>query len=367
MRNQADKQEITQAECEYSLLRVVRAVGDLRCGQPVILSGGDGNAVLAMAAEYATPALIDRMEGIGEGESFVLISNIRASRLGIAIKKGKAVRVATQSVSDVQGFIDPTVKTVASQIPLRETTSLLSDEPLLALLKIGALLPAAIVVDIKSAAHKETILRQNNVQEVDIAAIENYPVLLGRTLHLASEASVPLVGAPDAKVIAFRSRAVAYEHLAILIGNPKKTNAPLVRVHSSCITGDVLSSLRCDCGDQLKLAIETMSREGGGIILYLSQEGRGIGIVNKLRAYSLQDGGLDTVEANEEMGFLSAAEMLKTLGFTNIRLVTNNPHKVTELQHYGINVVERVPSLAPVRDENRDYLETKAKRCGHVF
>ena len=145
-------------------------------------------------------------------------------------------------------------------------------------------------------------------------------------------------------------------------------------MHSECFTGDLLGSLRCDCGDQLRGAIEAIAKEGGGALLYLAQEGRGIGLVNKLRAYALQDQGFDTVDANEQLGFdnderiyLPAVRMLRALGYSRVRLLTNNPAKVAALARHGIDVTERVPHVFPSNEHNQSYLQTKAKRSGHVF
>jgi GTP cyclohydrolase II len=162
--------------------------------------------------------------------------------------------------------------------------------------------------------------------------------------------------------------------LAIIIGEPSSDHPVLTRLHSECFTGDVLGSLRCDCGDQLRGALGVMAAAGGGVLLYLAQEGRGIGLVNKLRAYALQDRGLDTIDANGALGFdpderfyRPAAEMLRQLGFTKIRLMTNNPQKLAALALYDIAIVERVPLAFPSNAHNESYLRTKAVRSGHYL
>jgi len=184
---------------------------------------------------------------------------------------------------------------------------------------------------------------------------------------------VPLADAENARLIAFRPGDGGVEHLAILIGAPDPASPLLVRLHSECFTGDLLASLRCDCGDQLRGAIVEIARAGGGVMLYLAQEGRGIGLVNKLRAYELQDAGFDTVDANEQLGFDAdervyqpAAEILRQLGFDKVRLLTNNPDKVAALAKHGIEVTRVPHAFAPNR-HNRLYLDTKAKRSGHQF
>jgi GTP cyclohydrolase II len=193
-------------------------------------------------------------------------------------------------------------------------------------------------------------------------------------LRKVAEAVAPLDSAADTRIVAFRTEDGGFEHLAIIVGSPEAQDAPLVRLHSECFTGDVLASLRCDCGEQLQGAITTIAAAGGGVLLYLAQEGRGIGLVNKLRAYQLQDAGFDTVDANEQLGFdadervyLPAAEMLRQLGFSSVRLLTNNPDKVAALRRYGIGVVERVPHVFPANGHNERYLNTKATRSGHFL
>ena len=164
------------------------------------------------------------------------------------------------------------------------------------------------------------------------------------------------------------------EHLAIIIGEPDPAAPVLTRLHSECFTGDLLGSLRCDCGDQLRGAIQEIAAAGAGVLLYLAQEGRGIGLVNKLRAYELQDRGLDTIDANEQLGFdadervyLPAAQMLRDLNFARVRLLTNNPDKVSSLAACGVEVTDRVPHAFPSNRHNELYLKTKASRSGHLF
>ncbi|MEW9854373.1 GTP cyclohydrolase II [Novosphingobium sp. M1R2S20] len=197
-------------------------------------------------------------------------------------------------------------------------------------------------------------------------------------LAIASRAHLPVTVCEDAEIVAFRSRDDLREHVALVIGEQSGERAPLVRLHSECLTGDILGSLKCDCGPQLNAALRAMAHEaeqgGWGVLLYLRQEGRGIGLVNKLRAYRLQDQGFDTVDANNRLGlpteardFPVAARMLKLLGVHAVRLMTNNPAKVRALEAVGVHIAERVPHQLPPNPHNERYLATKRDRTGHLL
>ena len=197
-------------------------------------------------------------------------------------------------------------------------------------------------------------------------------------LRIAARARLPVVTAEDARIVAFRSADDTREHVALVIGRENEDRPPLVRLHSECLTGDILGSLKCDCGPQLDAALRAMNAEadagGWGVLLYMRQEGRGIGLVNKLRAYQLQDQGFDTVDANTRLGlpdeardFPTAARMLDLLGVASIRLMTNNPAKVTALESEGVKVAERVPHSLPDNPHNARYLATKRDRAGHFL
>ncbi len=241
-----------------------------------------------------------------------------------------------------------------------------SHHPAVKLLKIAGLLPQAVIEKV-STTDKEALV-------VTEEAILDYPTALAASLEKISQASVPLKIVGNTRIIAFRPRFGHQEHLAILAGEPETQDAPYVRLHSSCITGDVLGSLRCDCGNQLQKTVEVIGAQQHGVILYLSQEGRGISIANKLRAYELQDQGMDTVEANEALGFLPderdfavAAEMLKQLGLRKIVLMTNNPAKIKALAAQGIEVLRREPLVTETTAYNRRYLTAKAAKMGHDY
>ena len=225
------------------------------------------------------------------------------------------------------------------------------------LIKLARLLPAALVepLDESRRGSAEKFAQARELLTVTAEAIGSYQNLAAQSLRPVGEARVPLAGAENARIVAFRPSDGGTEHLAVIIGEPPKDSPVLARIHSECFTGDLLGSLRCDCGDQLRGAIAEIGKQGQGILLYLAQEGRGIGLVNKLRAYRLQDSGADTAEANRQLGFeadervyLPAAEMLRQLGYQQVRLLTNNPAKVEGLRSCGVIVTERVRHVFPV-------------------
>lgn len=210
-----------------------------------------------------------------------------------------------------------------------------------------------------------------SIAAVDADAVIRFITETAGTLAVASEASIPLASGALARFVVFRD-ALGIDQVAIIVGKADPSAPVPVRLHSACLTGDVFGSRRCDCGDQLRLAIARLEELGGGIILYLAQEGRGIGLANKMRAYQLQDGGLDTRDANTTLGFEDdereytvAAHMLRTLNHTRIVLLTNNPAKLDGLTKAGIEITARVPLEAPITPHNKRYLITKAVRSGH--
>jgi GTP cyclohydrolase II len=208
---------------------------------------------------------------------------------------------------------------------------------------------------------------------VSAADVLAYPQDRASSLLRVSEAPVPLAGHEQSRFVLFRETVADLEHVAIIIGKPDPAEPVLVRLHSSCLTGDLFASLRCDCGDQLRGGIDRLG-EGGGILLYLAQEGRGIGLANKLRAYSRQDAGLDTIDADRYLGFRGdernfavAVQMLQALGIRRIRLLTNNPSKIAALRQAGLDVVERLPIGGHINRHNERYITTKRDRAGHLI
>ena len=371
-----------------ALVAVDRAIAELRRGAPVIV--GDGAAAtVVLAAETAERDGLGRLLALCGGSACLALTSRRAVALGL-VPQGSAsgsLPVATLAVSaaseaeSLRRLADPAVDLAG--VPATCRFRLLAGGDLAAyapaaidLAKLARLLPAVVLGMLPGArgADRAAVAAAEDMLTVGVGEIAGYETLAARSLAPVSEARVPLAGAESTRIVAFRPADGGVEHLAIVIGEPPADRPVLTRLHSACFTGDLLGSLRCDCGDQLQGAIAEIARQGSGLLLYLAQEGRGIGLVNKLRAYRLQDRGADTVEANLQLGFdaderiyLPAAEMLRQLGFPAVRLMTNNPEKVAGLARLGIEVVERVPHVFPANRHNEGYLETKATRFGHMF
>lgn len=354
------------------LIAVDRAIAELRRGGVVAILGDDGEVVHALAAEATTPEALAALVARTAAIPALAVTGRRARVLGLGATDDAVFRLRTTSGLDaalVSGLADPCLTGPRPDLGAVEAEPAPADGALVqsvALAKLARLLPA-VVVALTTGANADQV----RVTATDIAA---YQVNAARTLRVVSQARVPLADAEHARIIAFRPADGGIEHLAIVIGEPDVDQPVLARLHSECFTGDLLGSLRCDCGDQLKGAIAEIARAGSGVLLYLAQEGRGIGLVNKLRAYQLQDDGFDTLDANLQLGFddderiyQPAAQMLRLLGIGAVRLLTNNPVKVGQLAAHGIQVAERVPHVFPANDHNRSYLTTKATRGGHLF
>lgn len=366
---------------DYPLRGVDRAIGELRRGRPLLLLGVRDRHALVASAELTTPAGLEEQRRLSGSEPGIALTRRRALALGLVSEtdRGSGVlclSLGKASAKTLRALADPllpepfTAGSLGSGTALAETTGALA-KAAIELTKLAHLLPAAAISEIEPAA--EAALPAE-ILRVPAAAVSAYRIAAAEALDRVSEARVPLFDAENARIITFRPRNGGFEHLAIVIGEPAPEAPVLVRLHSECLTGDLLGSLRCDCGDQLRGAIKTIAEAGSGVLLYLAQEGRGIGLANKLRAYGLQDRGADTLEANEQLGFdpderifVPAASMLRMLGITRIRLLTNNPQKQQAMGRLGIDVAERVPLVIPANPHNADYLDTKARRFGHQF
>jgi len=348
---------------------VHRAMGELRRGAPVLLDGPDGCSVL-LAAETAGASGLRTFAALAGDDPVLLLTGMRAVALtGQPMPDGPvAFRTSGLLTPELlQGVADPTAAQLLAN-PLALVATPAAAPAAMALIKLARVLPAVLFSPARPAPAEVDVLI---VHSADVIAYDNASAA---GLVRVAEAPVPLQAAPDARVVAFRAPDAGIEHLAIVIGDPNRVPAPLVRLHSECFTGDLLGSLRCDCGPQLHLALERIAAAGAGVVLYLSQEGRGIGLANKLRAYALQDRGLDTLDANRALGwyadernYLIAATMLLDLGLPRIRLLTNNPAKVAALEACGIEIAGTEPLRTAPNGVNDHYLSTKTRRFGHTL
>jgi GTP cyclohydrolase II len=331
-----------------------------------------------VAAETAAASSVAELADLAIGPPILLLAPTRAAAV---LRRPVEPGTAAVAVRVPEALLTPDILRVIADPSLAPVPPGRLGEPLplppmagaaLALGKLALLLPAVLVAPLDPALEPE--MERRHLLVLPAADIAEYPAAAAAGLRQVAAALVPLEDAPDARVIAFRSEGSGLDHLAIVVGEPEKVAAPLVRIHSECFTGDLLGSLRCDCGQQLRGAIRRMAAEGAGILLYLAQEGRGIGLINKLRAYTLQDRGLDTLDANRALGwdadernFLIAARMLDALGIGRIRLLTNNPDKLAALAACGVEVVGREPHAFAPNGINDEYLATKAARFGHLL
>ncbi len=353
--------------------RLARARGDLRMGLPVVLAGG-GGALLAAAVETLGADRLADLRSLGA--PVLAITARRAETLKARAYDGDLARLVVPAGAGadwLRAVADPKDDLAA---PMKGPFASLRDgdaglhRAALALAKSAHLLPAVLCVGLPdgmgfAARHGLTFVSLAEAGADLFATGPLYPVVAAR---------VPMVASDAGRVHVFRPEAGGEEHYAIEIGSPDRAKPVLARLHSACFTGDVLGSLKCDCGPQLRAALAQMGAEGAGVLLYLNQEGRGIGLANKMRAYALQDQGFDTVEANHRLGFEDderdfriGAAILRRMGFSAVRLMTNNPRKVAMMQAQGLDVTERVPLRVGETDQNRAYLATKAAKSGHLL
>ena len=371
-------------------ISVERAIGDLRRGALVILRDAPNQtATVVQAAEMATSMGLKMIAQITGSQPTLAITRNRAAAIKILNQSSNVLSLSLPQ-SDRSTFIhrlsDPTFIKDPNDNDFRalelERLTVIPESPggiaekAIQLVKYARLLPSIVFSRLPLAEVDQlyNFKRDNGLLLVETASIDTFANIRAQRLVKATSAKVPLADAKNANLIAFRPVDGGDEHLAITIGNIDISKPVLVRLHSQCLTGDLLGSLRCDCGDQLRGSIQALEAFGGGVLIYLAQEGRDIGLINKLRAYNIQDLGADTVDANKHIGFEAderiyapAAEILKQLGIKSVRLLTNNPDKLTQLSSEGVKVVERVAHIFPSNPHNEEYLKTKAKKTGHLF
>ncbi len=395
-------------------LSVEEAIKEIRDGRMVILvddEDRENEGDLTMAAEAVTPEAINFMAKYGRGlvclamtpdriEALnlpMMVSNNTSrfqtgftvsieARHGVTTGISAADRATTIQAAIADDAKPEDVVRPGHVFPLRARRGGVivrtgQTEGSVDLARLAGLKPAAVICEIMdedgTMARMPSLEKFSEEHGIGICTIEKLIEYRMRTesfVHKAVEATVPTAHAGTFKVIVYENDMEDLQHIALIKGEIDPENPTLVRVHSECLTGDIFGSMRCDCGDQLHKSMEMMDKEGSGVLLYVRQEGRGIGLVNKLKAYVLQDQGYDTVEANEKLGFKAdlrdygiGAQVLADLGIRKMRLITNNPKKIVGLEGYGLSVVEQVPIQIEPNDYNRCYLECKRLKMGHCL
>jgi 3,4-dihydroxy 2-butanone 4-phosphate synthase / GTP cyclohydrolase II len=394
---------------------VGQAIADIKAGKLIIVADDEdreNEGDLICAAELVTPEMINFMIRKGGGWICLALTGERADQLELAQQSevntdeyrtaftisidaderfGVTTGVSAQDrAKTVRVAVDP--KTAPTDLrrpghvpPLRARDGGVLQrvghtEAAVDLARLAGLIPAGVVCEILSedgsSARRPELERfaaQHGLTFITVAQLVAHRLQTERLVHRVAEARLPTEHGVW-RVVGYRNDVDWHEHIALVLGDVGDDSSVLVRMHSKCLTGDVFHSLRCDCGWQLDTAMKMIAKEGKGVIVYLDQEGRGIGLLNKLKAYELQDQGVDTVEANERLGFKPdlrnygiGAQILLDLGLRTIRPITNNPRKLVGLEGYGLTIDERVPIISIAHEENSSYLEAKRTKLGHLF
>ncbi|MDP2357987.1 MAG: GTP cyclohydrolase II RibA [Beijerinckiaceae bacterium] len=360
----SEYKSILAAEGGANQIAVDRAISELRSGRPAIIRSGR-NHIIVTCVETLESRMAIKLEALARGRARLILPGPRLRRLGLertepghfALPKVNLDRIATLAL-EVGARFDAPVAALSS-----------IDKAALELLRLSLVLPAAIIVPVTARAAAES-----GLIVAESSAVFEYRGRKVVELRIVGRAPVPLEGAPETEFVVFRGGEGLRDQVAILISKPDLNKPINVRLHSACLTGDLFGSLKCDCGDQLRDTAKFMAQNGGGVLLYLDQEGRGNGLSNKMRAYKLQAQGFDTYDADEVLGFDHdqrgfdfAAEMLKQLGVHAVRVMTNNPVKIAALRAAGLDIVSDQRVLGRMNDHNVRYLASKRDRAGHII
>lgn len=342
-------------EDNYILIKFERAINDLRKGLPIIFD----NKYIIFACESLEQPMLD---AIHSQTKTIIIDKNRAKKININADQAIGFDINIVSLEYINSLI--------SDLNFTNNLDNYKENPdyelILEIIRLAQLIPSALILHYTS--HNNQLI---NINHNDIKI---YKQLVGNNYHKICTAPLNLTDAKKAKMVAFRPKIGGQEHYAIIVGDLKPNSIPYVRVHSSCYTGDLIGSLSCDCGEQLRSTIKFMGKnsKNPGVIIYLMQEGRGIGLTNKLRTYIFQNAGLDTVEANLALGFSddsrnfeAAAKILKNLDISTVKLITNNPKKIDQLKEYGIKITETIPLITETARKSK-YFKTKIEKLGHL-
>jgi len=355
-------------------LAVFHSILELKGGNPIAIRLADGSLILLSSSEHANDYTLELMRKISGSSLSIIINKERMEYIS-----NRDIKEQLYSISFSENFDSDTCQNLSCSVMINKQSILngavVSIEQnktvlnLLETMKINHIIPSIVMCYTKSNNQNKT-LTDTGIVVLEYTEFSN-PLITEKNLKILSRASVPILMCKETEVVSFRSKYGSSDLFAIILKEGDKQQCPKVRVHSQCITGDLLDSLKCDCGSQLKSAIKILSLSGG-ILLYMPQEGRNIGLLNKLRTYELQSHGLDTIDANLALGFDSdqrnyvfASEMLRLLRVSEVKLITNNPDKGAQLKYGGIEVSETIQLKVNVFEEAKSYLETKKHRSGH--